>query len=209
MQGDRNDCRMAQRNLLTERFEQFSSVVFRLELERSQDTRLTIEIEELWKKRWKLIGEIVAAPAPTIDDAILKATIVSSLISNGELRIGITSRCFEDYNRAITTSSRTESELDEQWPALSSACRTIRAAITAASLQQHGLDDSWWKEFTTGLLAMTQYEAKTSAELRLKGEIFQEVLRFASEIDGLVELQMSYLRDFQSLAYHRSKRKSA
>ena len=39
--------------------------------------------------------------------------------------------------------------------------------------------------------------------LKAKDEIFQEVWRFANEADGLGALQMSYMRDFQTLASAR------
>ena len=73
--------------------------------------------------------------------------------------------------------------------------------MTKASLHQDELKNSWWREFATGLLAIARSEAKTPAGLRLKGETLHEVLQFASETDGVVELQMSYLRDFVYLAY--------
>ena len=204
-----NNCKEDECSLLKQRFEQFSSVVLRLELELLQDSLPTMEIDELWRQRWILVRAIVATPAPTIEDALLKAAVVFSLVSNGELRIGLTPRCFEDYDRAIAVSSKTETGLDAPEPKLSSACRKIRDAMAKASLQQDELDDSWWREFTTGLLAIARYEAKTPAGLKLKGDIFQKVFRFASETDAAVELQMSYLRDFVSLATLRLQNKHA
>ena len=199
LRADHNNCKTDECGVLKERFAQFSSVVLRLGLELLQDWLPTTEIDELWRKRWTLIREIVATPAPTIEDAMLKAAIVSSLVSNGELRFGLTARCFEDYDRAITQSRKTQSGLDAPEPKLRSACRRIRHAMTKASPRQDELGDSWWREFTTGLLAIARYKVKTPAGLRLKGEIIQEILRFASETDGVVELQLSYLQDFASL----------
>ena len=107
-----NNCKADECGLLKQRFEQFSSVVLRLELELLRDSRPTMEIDELWRQRWILIRAIVPFPAPTIKDARLKAAVVFSLVSNGELRIGLTPQCFEDYDRAITVSSKTETDLD-------------------------------------------------------------------------------------------------
>jgi hypothetical protein len=43
----------------------------------------------------------------------------------------------------------------------------------------------------------------TAVGLKAKGEIFQKVWRFANETDGLGALQMSYMRDFETLASAR------
>lgn len=51
--------------------------------------------------------------------------------------------------------------------------------------------------------AIARYEAMTPVGLKAKGEIFQEVLRFASATEGLSALQMSYMQDFRFLAYYR------
>jgi hypothetical protein len=211
LRADRKDCSVGQRSQLEERFEQFSSIVLRirLEFESPQQRQLTRQVEDLWKRRWILVREIVATPAVTIEDARLKAAIVSSLISNGELRIGLTSQCVEDYDRVIAANSRPVSGLDAPEPRLWSGYQRIRDAIVIATSHQSALEDSWWREFTTELRAIAGYEAKTSFGFSLKGKVLQEVLQFASEADGLIELQLSYLQDFEVFAHNHSEIQSA
>jgi hypothetical protein len=65
------------------------------------------------------------------------------------------------------------------------------------------IPESWWRELRAAVWAIARYQALTSVGLKAKGEIFQEVWRFANEIDGLGALQMSYMRDFETLAFAR------
>jgi hypothetical protein len=65
------------------------------------------------------------------------------------------------------------------------------------------IPESWWRELRDAVWAIARYQALTSVGLKAKGEIFQKVWRFANETDGLGALQMSYMRDFETLASAR------
>jgi len=50
---------------------------------------------------------------------------------------------------------------------------------------------------------LARYQAPTQVGLKAKGTIFHEVWHFGNETDDLVTLQMSYMRDFKTLASAR------
>jgi len=72
-----------------------------------------------------------------------------------------------------------------------------------ASTAGAAIRESWWRELRDAVWAIARYQALTSVGLKAKGEVFQEVWRFANETDGLGALQMSYMRDFETLASAR------
>ena len=73
-----------------------------------------------------------------------------------------------------------------------------------ASTDGTAIPESWWRELRDAVWAIARYqEVLTSVGLKAKGEIFQKVWRFANETDGLGALQMSYMRDFKTLASAR------
>jgi hypothetical protein len=53
------------------------------------------------------------------------------------------------------------------------------------------------------------YETMTRAGLRAQGQVFQDLFDFASLMDGLSALQMSYVSDFANLAYRRLRDKDS
>jgi hypothetical protein len=65
------------------------------------------------------------------------------------------------------------------------------------------IPESCWRELRDAVWAIARYQALTSVALKAKGKIFQKVWRFANETDGLGVLQMSYMRDFETLASAR------
>jgi hypothetical protein len=189
-----------------ERYREFSSIVMRLdqlvdahgELEtRHQD------FHALWKRRSALVREIVHAPAPGIQDAIFKVTIVTSFLAEGELRLGLTPQCVEDCDRALARDDEIERCLKTLEPDLWGACQLVREKLAAGVTDDAALVDRWWRDFQEAVRRIADYQAQTSVGLRAKGEIFHHVWRFASETGGLSALQMSYLRDFGALAEAR------
>ena len=59
------------------------------------------ELDALWERRSQLARELVDTPAPTIAEIVFKMTIVSSLVSEGEVRLGLTPQCVEECERAL------------------------------------------------------------------------------------------------------------
>jgi hypothetical protein len=158
---------------------------------------------ELSRKKAQLAEEIVDAAAPTIQEVILKVTITSALLSDGDLQVGLTSQCLDDCERVLTVEGDEEQCLKTLEPELWNACAQVRKRITQAVEDPETLDAAWWMDLRDLVRTITRHEAKTQAGLKAKGQMFQELFRFASVMDGLSALQMSYLRDFGSLAYHR------
>jgi hypothetical protein len=79
----------------------------------------------------------------------------------------------------------------------------VRKDLAVASTDGTAIPESWWSELRDAVWAIARYQALTSVGLNAKGVIFQKVWRFANEIDGLGALQMSYMRDFETLASAR------
>ncbi len=48
------------------------------------------DIEALWRKRGELAKAIIEAAAPTIQDLLLKIAMTTSLLSEGEVGVGLT-----------------------------------------------------------------------------------------------------------------------
>jgi len=65
------------------------------------------------------------------------------------------------------------------------------------------IPESWWRELRDAVWAIARYQVLTSVGLKARAEILQKVWRFANETDGLGALQMSYMKDFETLASTR------
>jgi hypothetical protein len=59
------------------------------------------DVEALWRKRAELAKGIVDAAAPTIQDVLMKVAMTASLLSEGELSVGLTPQCLEECDRAL------------------------------------------------------------------------------------------------------------
>ena len=73
------------------------------------------EFDELCLRRQQLVREIVDAPAPTIRESVLKTTVISSLLSDGELRLGLTRSCAADCERALGDEGEGDQSRNEQY----------------------------------------------------------------------------------------------
>ena len=120
-----------------------------------------------------------------------------------ELRLGLTHLCAEDCDRALVVEDEIERDLKAIEPGSSAACERVRKDLGVAATDGTAVPESWWRESRDAVWAIARYQALTSVGLKAKGEIFQEVWRFPNEIDGLGALQMSYMRDFETLASAR------
>jgi hypothetical protein len=167
------------------------------------ETRLE-ELDELWRKRVVLAKEMVDVAAPTIDEAILKATMTGSLLSGGELEVVLTPQCLKDCDRVLSADGDGEQCVEGIEPDLWRACSRVRERMSEAAEDAEALGAGWWSDLEDLVRAIADLEAVTQAGLRVKGQIFEELLAFASAMDGgLKALQGSYLRDFGYLAYRR------
>lgn len=188
---------------------EFSSIVVRLNQIREQGglQPSAANNEPLWEQRSQLVRQIIQTPAPMIDDAVVKVTILSSLVCAGEIQFGLTPQCLDDCDRALAPQGKQEQCLEALEPELWNACLRVRKAMNEGTGDSEALCERWWRDFGKAVRQIARWEAKTSIGLKAKGEIFQEVLRFASATEGLGALQMSYMRDFRSLAYCRMNRR--
>ena len=190
--------------ILFNRYREFALIATRLKhLEESCADGMDHGIGELWERRRSLVDQIVVASPATIEDAIFKATILSSCLADGELQLGLTSQCVEDCDRLLSVEHETERCLKALEPTLWTACQRVRDELVAGRADAAALTECWWMEFRDSIRAIARHQALTSVGLKAKGEIFQEVSRFANETEGLDALQMSYMRDFGALAFVR------
>jgi hypothetical protein len=163
------------------------------------------DIHALWRKRADLAESIVEAPAPTIGDAIVKAVVTAGLLAEGEVEVVVTPQYIEECDRALAVAGEAEQSVRTLEPELWNACQWVRNAMVEGTADLEACRESWWREFESAVRAIARYEAMTPVGLKAKGDIFQEVMQFASATEGLEALQMSYMRDFRSLAYYRMK----
>ena len=161
------------------------------------------EIDQLWRRRRELVREIVDAPALTINESVFKTTVISSLLSDGELRLGLTQSCAADCERALGDEGRGERGLEALEPFLWAACQRVREGLAAARADEEPVRESWLAQLREAILAIAGHQAATSLGLKAKGEIFHELWRVADETEALGALQMSYLSDFRALASAR------
>jgi hypothetical protein len=167
------------------------------------------DLDKLWRERVVLANEIVDVAAPTIDEAIFKVTIAKSLLSGGEVPVALTPQCLADCDRVLSGEGDREQCVKALEPDLWAACSRVRERISEAAEDAEALGAGWWRDLEELVRAIADQEAMTRAGLRTKGQIFEELLAFASVMDGLKALQMSYLRDFGYLAYRRVYGKDA
>jgi hypothetical protein len=167
------------------------------------------DLDKLWRKRVVLAKEIVDVAAPTIDEAIFKATMTTSLLSGGEVQVVLTPQCLKDCDRVLSADGDGEQCVKALEPDLWQACSRVRERMSEATEEAEALGVGWWRDLKDLVRAIADQEAMTQVGLRAKGQIFQELLAFASAMDGLKALQMSYLRDFGYLAYRRMYGKDA
>jgi hypothetical protein len=194
----------ASRGVIFDRYREFSALAQRLEVEASLGTEMhSQELEPLWERRSRLAREIVDTPAPAIADVVFKMTVVSSLVAEGEVRLGLTQQCVEECERVLPVETVGEQGFMALEPALWSSCRQIREQLAAAAAEDFEFSQAWWDEVREGVHAAACHQALTPVGLRAKGEIFHEIWVFAEETELWGALQVSYMRDFGALAAAR------
>jgi hypothetical protein len=192
--------------VIFERYRELSAIAVQLdqiEAEHGAAETRPDELDELWQRRLGLVREIVDLPATKIHDAVFKVVLLTSFLADGQLRLALTHQCVEECDRALLVGDETERGLKALEPGLWVACERVRKDLVLAPSDGAAVPESWWRELRDGVWAIARCQALTSVGLKAKGEIFQEVWRFANETDGLGALQMSYLRDFETLASAR------
>jgi hypothetical protein len=130
-------------------------------------------------------------------------TIVSSLVAEGEVRLGLTQQCVEECERILPVETVGEQGFMELEPALWSSCQQILQRLVAAAAEDFEFSEAWWEEVRESVRATACHQAQTPVGLRAKAEIFHEIWRFAEETEQWGALQMSYMRDFGALAAAR------
>jgi hypothetical protein len=195
----------ALRGVIFDRYRKFSALAQRLEAdEKSLGIAMhSQDFEALWERRSQLARELVDTPAPALPDVVFKMTIVSSLVEDGEVRLGLTQQCLEECERALAVETVAEQCFMALEPALWSSCQQIRQKLAAAAAEGFEFSEAWWDEVCEGVHAAAGHQARTPVGLRAKGEILREVWLFAEETEVWGALQMSYMRDFGALAAPR------
>ena len=74
---------------------------------------------------------IVDAAAPTIQDVLLKVAMTASLLSEGELRVGLTPQCLEECDRALAQEGDGEQCLKALEPELWALCQRVQEQTAA------------------------------------------------------------------------------
>jgi hypothetical protein len=195
----------ASRGVIFDRYREFSALAQRLE---ADEKRLGMEthsqeLEALWERRSQLARKLVDTPAAAIADVVFKMSIVSSLVAEGEVRLGLTQQCVEECERALEVETVAEQGFIALEPALWSSCQQILKRLAVAATEDFEFSEAWWEEVREGVRATACHQAQTPVGLRAKGEIFREIWRFAEETEQWSALQISYLRDFDALAAAR------
>ena len=178
------------------------------------------DIEALWRKRAELAKGIVDAAAPTIQDVLMKVAMTASLLSEGELWVGLTPQCLEECDRALAQEGHGEQCLKALEPELWALCQRVQEQTAALESRWDCVDESEeaggsndpsdgfslataWDELHESVWSVARYETMTAVGLRAKGKMFSDLLAFFSAMDGMFALQDLYLRDFDHLAYRR------
>jgi hypothetical protein len=204
----------SKRSAFWERWCEFAVVVSHLnQLEAEAPTgngeESTEEINELWRKRAQLATEIVGAAVATVEEAIFKVTVTAKLLSEGEIRVILTPQCLKDCDRALAVDDGGEQCVKTLEPDLWAACLRVREQIAETDEDAEPLGSTWWRDLQNLVSEIAGYEATTRASLRAKGQVFQDLFDFASLMGGLSALQMSYVRDFEKLAYRHLRDKDS
>jgi hypothetical protein len=191
--------------VIFDRYREYSALARRLETEETSFGTETHsqELEALWERRSRLARELVDTPAPAIADVVFKMTIVSSLVAEGEVRLGLTQQCVEECERVLPVETVGEQVFMALEPALWSSCQQILQRLVAAAVEDFEFSEAWWDEVREGVRATACHQAQTPVGLRAKAEIFREIWRFAEETEQWGALQMSYMRDFAALVAAR------
>jgi hypothetical protein len=194
----------ASRGVIFERYREFSALAKRLDANEIVGMEMRPQVvDALWERRSQLAKELVDTPAPAIADMVFKMTIVSSLVEDGEVRLGLTPQCMTECEGALAVKTGSEECFKALEPALWSACQQIRQKLAAAAAEGFEFSEAWWEEVREGVHAATCREARTPVGLRAKGEIFREIWLFVEEAEEWSALQTSYMRDFGALAASR------
>ena len=178
------------------------------------------DIEALRRKRAELAERIVDAAAPTIQDVLLKVAMIASVLSDGEVRVGLTPQCLEECDRALAQEGDAEQCLKALEPELWALCQRVHEQTAALEARWDCGEQSEeagesndprdgfslagaWDELHESVGSVARYETTTAVGLTAKGKVFSDLLVFFSAMDGLIALQDSYLRDFDHLAHRR------
>ena len=102
------------------------------ESRRCRATRIRIDdIDALWRKRAELAKRIVDAAAPTIQELLLKVAMTASLLSEGEVGVGLTPQCLEECDRALAQEGDGEQCLKALEPELWALCQRVEEQTAA------------------------------------------------------------------------------
>ncbi len=146
--------------------------------------------------------------------------MTATLLSEGEVGVGLTPQCMAECDRALAQDGDEEQCLKALEPELWALCQRVQeqtATLEARwdcveqSEEAGGSNDpcdgfslaAAWDELHESVWRVARYEAMTTVGLRAKGKMFRGLMAFVSTMDGLFALQDSYLRDFDHLAYRR------
>ena len=165
------------------------------------------DIPALWRRRADLAESVVAAPAPTIGDAFVKAVFTAGLLTEGEVEVVVTPQCIEECDRALAEDGDEEHCLKVLEPDLWALCQRaeeLRSELEARWDDRAGFCIvSAWVELRKSVWSVARYETITRVGLRAKGELFRDLVEIVSVMDALSGLQNAYLRDFKYLSYRR------
>lgn len=100
------------------------------------------DIEALWRKRAELAKGIVDAAAPTIQDVLMKVAMTASLLSEGELWVGLTPQCLEECDRALAQEGHGEQCLKALEPELWALCQRVQEQTAALEARWDCVDES-------------------------------------------------------------------
>ena len=182
------------------------------------DSKQVDDIVALWRKRSELAKRIVEAPAPKIEDVVLKVAMIASLLLEGDLRVGLTPQSLEECDHALAQKGAGEECLKALESELWALCERVEHQTAALEARWDGVDESEevggrndaragfslasaWNELNESIWSVARYETMTPVGLRAKGTMFRDLLALVGAMDGLSALQDSYLRDFDHLAY--------
>ena len=87
--------------------------------------------DALWRKRAELAKAIVEAAAPRIPDVLLKVAMTASLLSEGEVSVGLTPQCLEECDRALAREGDEEQGLKALEPELWALCQLVKEQTAA------------------------------------------------------------------------------
>ena len=79
--------------------------------------------------------EIVDAAAPTIQDVLMKVAMTASLLSEGELWVGLTPQCLEECDRALAQEGHGEQCLKALEPELWALCQRVQEQTAALEIR--------------------------------------------------------------------------